>query len=217
MKIPLKSGQTLQVMVFTGERTVACDAMVLNLEEGLFSITPPHRHNVRVPVKTSHLVVTLTTSQAAFTMDCQIREQDAEQLLLEIPPEEDIQKMQRREFARVPASGPCTIEPSERQAPRVPGQLKDISGGGCSVQAAHALPKGTRVRVLFDLPQEGTFRLSGQVRRLLTTMTPTGAQHMLGIAFDALPEAERRRLIHYVYQAQLEMARNRKSQERSAH
>lgn len=210
MKIPLRSGQTLQVMVFTGDRTVACEAMVLNVDAETFNIGLPHHYNIKVPVKTTHLIVTLTTHQAAFTMDCPVREQTSEQLLLELPPDADIQKVQRREFARVPASFPCTIEPSERQAPRVAGHLMDVSGGGCSIQASHALPKGTRVRLLFDLPQEGTFRIFGHVRRLLTTMTPKGAQHVMGVAFDELADSERRRLIRYVYQVQMELTRSRK-------
>lgn len=210
MKIPLRSGQTLQVLVFAGDRTVACEAMVLGLTSTTCEISLPHRHNVRVPIKTAHLVVTLTTHHAAFTMDCPVIARGDDRLTLEIPADEDIQKVQRREFARVPAAGPCTIEPSDRQSLRVAGQLKDVSGGGCSLQSSQAIPKGTRVRITFELPNEGTFRLIGQVCRLLTSMTPKGAQHVIGVAFATLEDPERRRLIRFVYQAQLEMTRRRK-------
>lgn len=209
MAPPLKVGQILQVMVFSGHRTVPCEAMIMELEEASLVICHPHRHNVRIPVQTDHLVVTLTTADAAYMMDCPIREELPDGLLLVLPPDHDVQKVQRRQFARVPAVFACTFTLEDGTEPPVAGLMIDLSGGGCSFASPHAIARGQRLVLSFKLPDEGSFKLKGAVRRSIAMMRNGRLQHAIGFEFDDLEELNRRRLVRFVYNVQANLVRPR--------
>lgn len=210
MAPPLKVGQILQVMVYTGDRTVPCEAMVLEVEEASLTICPPHRHNVKIPINADHLVVTLTTTDAAYMMDCPIQQELSEGLLLGIPPDSDIQKVQRRQFARIPAVFACTFTLENRSEPPIAGLMIDLSGGGCSFSSPNAIARGQRLVLSFKLPEEGSFKLRGVVRRSNATMTNGRVQHSIGFEFDELEEVNRKRLVRFVYNVQLDLFRANK-------
>lgn len=207
MAPPLKVGQILQVMVYTGDRTVPCEAMVTEVEEVSFAICSPHRHNVKLPINANHLVVTLTTADAAYMMDCPIQQEISEGLLLGIPPDSEIQKVQRRQFARVPAVFACTFTLEDRAEPPIAGFMIDLSGSGCSFSSPSAIAKGQRLVLSFKLPEEGIFKLGGVVRRSNAAMTDGRLQHSIGFEFDDLEEVNRKRLVRFVYNVQLALFR----------
>lgn len=215
MKLQVKVGQTFQMLVPVGDRTVPCDSVLVSAGERTLVTTPPSRHGVRIPVESGRrIVLTFVMPDASYTMKCPVLKSNDEGLLLGVPGDEEIQRIQRREFVRVPASLPCVLEAlldpeTGTQAPPITGKLQDISGGGCGVESYSGLASGTDVVVTMVLPEEGEVTLYGRIRRSVALMTAAGRQHVMGVEFFELDEAQRSKLVLYVNSIQREMMRAR--------
>lgn len=209
MAIPLEFGQLVQVMVYAGDRTVPCEAMVMDLAEGSFTIDHPHRHNVKIPVRTAHLMVTLTTPEAAYLMDCPLLETLPGGLVLGLPDEKDVQKVQRRQFVRVPTAIACSFYLDDNPGTLMAGLLQDLSNGGCSFSSPVAMLKGQRLMLSFKIPDEGSFKLTGIVRRSIATMNHGRVQHSIGFEFGELEESNRKRIVRFVHSVQANMLNNK--------
>lgn len=214
MKIRIKVGQAIQLLVPSGERTVPCDSTVLAVWTGQFAISTPRRHGVRIPITGDHLSVTFVMPDANYAMRCAILKDAEGGLTLEVPPDDEIQRIQRRQFVRVPSSLPCTLEwqidPDTGEfGPRVPGKLKDVSGGGVGLLITPSIPVGTLARVELDLPVHGPFAAYGHVRRCSAHFDSEGARQFVGLEFIHLTEALRGQLVLYVNDIQRELMRAR--------
>ncbi|MBO9540953.1 PilZ domain-containing protein [bacterium] len=226
MKLPIQPGQTLQMLVPVGARTVPCQAVVLRMGNRTFETALPQRHGLKIPVEVDHLTVSLTLPDAVYTLKCPVIVVNSEGLTLGLPPEHDVRRVQRREFVRVPASLPCTVEPEQteeakaRQREQLPegiepddygapvtAYVQDLSGGGCSLLMPVDLPRNTRLRITFELPQEGEVLVVGAVVRASSVQTRKGPRVLMGVDFGKLDEGLRSRLVRYVFSIQREMAR----------
>lgn len=226
MKLPIQPGQTLQMLVPVGARTVPCQAVVLRVGSRTFDTGLPQRHGLKIPVEVDQLTVSLTLADAVYTLRCPVVVVNSEGLSLGLPPEDDVRRVQRREFVRVPTSLPCQVEPElseeaialqleqlpegvvpdEYGAP-VPAYVQDISGGGCSLLMPMALPRSSRVRITLELPQEGEIVVFGAVVRCASVQTRKGPRVQMGIDFGKLEEGLRSRVVRYVFAVQRELAR----------
>ncbi|HEY9856607.1 MAG TPA: PilZ domain-containing protein [Stenomitos sp.] len=217
MKIQIKVGQAIQLLVPSGDRTIPCDATVLAVWDQQFAISTPRRHGVRVPITGDHLSVTFVMPDANYAMRCAILQDAAGGLTLNVPPDDEIQRIQRRQFVRVPSDLPCTIEwqidPEKGEfGPRVPGKLKDVSGGGVGLLIMPTIPVGTLARLEVELPQHGSFAAYGYVRRCSKQFGQEGGRHFIGLEFINLNEALRSRLVLYVNDIQRDLMRARMQQ-----
>lgn len=109
MKIQIKVGQAVQLLVPSGDRTIPCDATVLAVWDRQFAISTPRRHGVRIPITGDDMTVTFVMPDANYAMRCAILKDSEGGLTLNVPPDEEIQRIQRRQFVRVASSLPCTI------------------------------------------------------------------------------------------------------------
>lgn len=212
MKLPLQAGQTLQVLIPVGARTVPCQAVVLDVGARTFDTARPFRHTLKIPVEVDHLTFTLTMPDAVYTFKCPVVVVNDEGLKLAMPEAEDVQRVQRREFVRVPTSLPCLAEPEVepetlRFGPAFKASLQDISGGGCSLLSPGELERGARLRLTLDLPEEGSFCLMGRIMRVVKVQTHQGPRYSLGLDFGPMVEGLRSKLIRYVFALQVEQAR----------
>ncbi len=214
MKIQIKVGQAIQLLVPSGERTIPCDSTVLAVWSGEFAISTPRRHGVRIPITGDDLSVTFVMPDANYAMRCTILKDSEGGLTLKIPPDDEIQRIQRRQFVRVPSNLPCTIEwqidPATGEfGPRVYGKLKDVSGGGVGLLITPTIPLGTLARLELDLPVHGPFAAYGYVRRCAAHFDSGGTQQFIGLEFINLTEALRSLLVLYVNDVQRELMRAR--------
>lgn len=215
MKVPIQAGQTLQVLVPVGHRTVQCTAVVTELGHKTFDTGLPQRHGVKIPVEVDHLTVTLTMPDAIYTMRCAVVVVNEAGLTLALPSPEEVQRVQRRQFVRVQTSLPCAVEPELPEpegefGPPLQAELQDISGGGCSALVPVELKRGDLLRMTMDLPEEGEVVLFGRVMRCSTLHTRKGVRYSVGLDFGKMDESLRSKLIRYVFALQREIARKNK-------
>jgi hypothetical protein len=107
---------------------------------------------------------------------------------------------QRREFVRVPAALPLTVEGLMREAFRREGQTVDLSGSGALVRL-HDGEVGDRVRVHLALPEHtDPVRAGGAVVRI----TRAGFR---ALRLDIADPRDRERIVAYVTARQRELLR----------
>ncbi len=215
MKVPIQSGQTLQVLVPVGHRTVQCTAVVTELGGKTFDTGLPQRHGVKIPVEVDQLTVTLTMPDAIYTMRCAVVVVNEEGMTLALPAADEVQRVQRRQFVRVQTNLPCCAEvelaePAGEFGPPVQGELQDISGGGCSALFPTEFKRGELLRLTMDVPEEGEMVLFGRVMRSSTLHTRKGVRYTVGLDFGKMEESLRSKLIRYVFALQREIARKNK-------
>jgi len=207
MNLPLQARQILRVVVPLADRLVTSEATVLSVDDTTLKTSLPQRNGVRLPIQTERLQVTLVSAEAAYTMRCSVLSVGDEELTLTIPLEEDIERVQRREFVRVATELPVEFEVDPASGARPERtRLKDISGGGCAVYYHQELPIGHTVRVTVPLPNEGTVTLTAVVRRCFRMFRPEGSCFVLGVEFLRC-EVDRAKLIRYVIWRQAEIKR----------
>lgn len=226
MKLPIQPGQTLQMLVPVGARTVPCQAIVLRVSDRTFDTGLPQRHGLKIPVEVDHLTISLALPDAAYTLKCPVVAVNSEGLALGMPHERDVQRVQRREYVRVPASLPCMVEPGlsaeeiaaqvaelpEGVEPAEYGEpvaayVQDISGGGCSLLMPVDLPRDRRLRINLELPNEGGVLVFGAIVRASSVQTRKGPRYLMGVDFGKLEEGLRTRLVRFVFTIQRELAR----------
>lgn len=214
------------MLVPVGARTVPCQAVVLRVGDRTFDTGLPHRHGLKIPVEVDHLTISLALPDAAYTLKCPVVAVNSEGLALGMPGERDVQRVQRREFVRVPASLPCMVEPGlseaeiaaqvaelpegvppEEYGAPVAAYVQDISGGGCSLLMPVDLPRNRKLRINLELPMEGEVLVFGAIVRASSVQTRKGPRYLLGVDFGKLDEGLRSRLVRFVFSIQREMAR----------
>lgn len=211
MKVPLRVGMTVQIEVPVRDRMVACQAVVLALGNRTFDTTPPTRHGVRLPLLVDALRISITMPDAIYTLTCPLVKLTEDGVVFELPPEDAVQRVQRRNFVRVPTNLQATVLQwsHEREDYELPfmAELIDISGGGCSLLCPHELHREQDIQILVDLPEEGEVTLYGRVRRAYEQQTRRGRRTHAGVEFSRMEEAMRSKLIRYVFALQREQAR----------
>lgn len=127
----------------------------------------------------------------------------------------DVRKVQQRSFVRVSARVETNITyveppaPGSAQAPTARTlqlETKDISGGGVGLISKVPLKHGQKVRLQLYLPVDGAenrLELLGSVSRCERPQADLPV-FWLGIRYEDIQEADRQKIIRYVFKKQLE-------------
>lgn len=202
MKVPMKIGQSIQMLVPTDSHTVPCEVTVQSLESDQFCASMPHGDGIELPLSATYVIATISLADAIYTMKCPVLDTSKGVLRVSIPPDEQIHLKQRREFVRLPTNFPCSLEldfeGNNEYMPPAPGKVKDISGAGCAVLFPMELSVGSGLRLSFELPGEGAMVLAGQVRRCSHVVSEQGSQYLCGIEFVGIDGENRGKLVWYV-------------------
>ncbi len=131
-------------------------------------------------------------------------------LFLEEP--EEVQRVQRRSFLRVPAALPVTfsiLEDIEQlPAPEVhQGETVDISGGGVLLRSPVPLREGDYLELEVTVPKRGTLGVVGRVVRVQEKKGAKGPEFYAGVDFVVIAEADRDKIVGFVFERQREMRR----------
>ena len=123
----------------------------------------------------------------------------------------DIRKIQLRAFVRleIPLKVQAKViakdgtKDDQENLPLGVMTTKDISGGGIQLISRHPLRVGTRLQLNIELPEIGTLPLLGDVVRIVQ---PEEKRQVfwIGIRFVDIQEKDRRQIIRFIYQKQLE-------------
>lgn len=215
MKLPIAVGQPVQVIIQVNGREITCQSEILAYASEAFVIRSPKRNGVLIPIDVHQLSVRISTPDAVFTLKCDIQSVTREEVILLIPTDENVHRMQRRRFLRMQTNLPCEAEPElperpNRFAPYISGLIQDISGGGCSLVVMTKFENDQILRITFDLPGEGPLTLLGRVLRTTHVQTPDGGvAYSTSIEFVDLSEAIRSKLIRYVFDVQRRIAQRK--------
>lgn len=125
-----------------------------------------------------------------------------------------IRRRQRRSFLRMKARIPVTLTPVSAGGNLSPPPIYqmetvDISGGGLMLKSPLPFPEGESLELEVSLPQRGVVEALGKVVRVEMKKGGSSPCYMLGIEFTVIKEAERQKIISYVYELQRRMHKRR--------
>lgn len=115
-----------------------------------------------------------------------------------------IQRIQRRHYPRLPATGTVTLAlVGERRLRVVTGELVDISEGGMRLCALRGLSDGTRVHALVEWPvgeQLVHFEAEGKIVHGLGRVREAQIKYELGVQLRSIPHRVREQVRASLYQ-----------------
>ncbi|HEY9765247.1 MAG TPA: PilZ domain-containing protein, partial [Chroococcales cyanobacterium] len=125
-------------------------------------------------------------------------------IALTLPDAETIIFLQRRKYVRVGTRLSCSVELKNADSYGAPinGDIYNISGGGCAMSLPSSIPVDRLVRIGFILNEEGKLSLMGRTLRSTIVPSPQGVAHRIGVEFDSPSDADRAKLVRYVYNVQ---------------
>lgn len=194
--LPIQPDQQVKVMVPIGVVTYPFDARVLSIDADGFHITIPRRSVFKFPVQASREVrVVVPTPEGLFTLNCRIVEQHSQHLRLQSLPNAEPQKIQRRQFSRMPLLPLiiAVVDIVTEWDQRIAGRLKDISSGGCAIVLTPGIMEGTEVRLTLHLPTCELVAI-GKITHCETVRADEQVEHQIGIRFESVDSEERGKL-----------------------
>lgn len=206
----LEVGQQLNVLVPYGDRFIPCETHVLTSSGTVVTISPPVRHRVKVPLQSDHVILKIPRSDALYELRCPTERMEVDMWAIRLPGKDGTTRIQRRQFVRVPLSRACRLFldplPGIPKGEAIPGELVDLSGGGCSVRTDCTFEPGTTLSVVCRLLEaEAPQSLRGRVLR--STCLAEGA--IVAIEFKGLGLPLQNALVHLVQT--LDLARKQKA------
>lgn len=195
----LEIGQHLNVMVPYADRLIQCESQVLTASGSVLMITPPLRHRVKIPVQSDHVFLMVAGSDALYEIRCPSEQVEPDLWAITLPGRDGTKRIQRRQHVRVGLNRICSLivdpTPGAVAASPIPGELIDLSGGGCAVRTDHPLGLGAGITLVCCLVEDQKpHRLKGTVRRC----TQTSDARLLAIEFTDLVASEQNALIQLV-------------------
>lgn len=131
--------------------------------------------------------------------------------LIAVEKPQEITKIQRRSYIRIPTSIPVrfTVLNEQKQPTSLSywSETIDISGGGVAIISPIKLSCGGYLDMELDVPRKGIIQVMGRVARIEEIKTEYGKKFLLGISFLAIDESDRDKIIQYVFELQREMRR----------
>lgn len=125
-----------------------------------------------------------------------------------------IRRWQRRSFLRMKAALPVTLTPVKTDGSITPPPIYqmetiNISGGGLMLKSPIRFPEGESLELEILLPQRGVVEALGKVVRVEEKKGGNSPYYLLGIEFTVIKEADRQKIISYVFELQRRMYKRR--------
>jgi c-di-GMP-binding flagellar brake protein YcgR len=214
MNIPLKPSQLVQVLVTIAGRGYPGEARIIEVGKGSILITVPSRQGIPLSVHTDYLTVTVPLSNETLTMCCRVLSVANKAIMLALPVDAEVRRIQRRRFVRVGADLTCTVKGDRNviglPLSPAPARLLDLSEGGCAVMVGRELAVGSMIKVQVKLPNHGDVELFGRVKRCRMERSGFGSSFTAGLEFMNDTGA-RSQVVQYVRWVQLEEKRKERT------
>lgn len=173
-------------------------------EEGITIAMPMEKGNLIPVTERQRILIWYWDSSAVYALFCRIKKikiQPVPLVLLDFP--ENIKKVQRRDFVRVPAN--LKIEyVLENEESFKEANLKDISGGGLQFSTTEKLIKGHNLKLQIHLPEE-IIECRGQVAWTKENLSPDMRIFYIGVRFYKLDRYSQEKIIKFVFSRQREL------------
>ncbi|HBN07331.1 MAG TPA: hypothetical protein DD435_01355 [Cyanobacteria bacterium UBA8530] len=199
-------GHFIDVLLSVGERIVPCEAEILEIEDSLIIATSPRRKGILVPIDVEEVAICIKMKSGIYftTLPCLVEKIPENRIALTLPDEETLIFLQRRKYVRVETRLSCTVELKNADSFGAPinGEIYNISGGGCAMSLPSSVPVDRSVKIGFILNEEGQFTFMGRTLRSTIVPGPQGVSHRIGVEFDSPSEADRAKLVRYVFNVQ---------------
>lgn len=207
-KYRLVPGQAVELLVGDGEYAGRYRTHAEEVGEKVISIIAPYFQGQVIPLREGMPVeVVFWDEVSAYRFQAVIMHRIAVPVplfLLELRAE--IQKIQRRNYVRVPAFYPLTYQAVTRVglSDAKKANLMDLSGGGLRIHTDEKLQHGDILEMHLELPT-GIAHPVGRVCRVETLDNPK--EYAVSVTFHEITERERDRIIRCVFHIQRVMRR----------
>ena len=189
---------------------------VENICDGEITISWPTSRGIRAPVHDGDILsLFYTDTHAVYLLDaCVLRRLPEPIPLVVARAAGSVQRIQRREYVRVPAmvdvrlsARVITAKPSrdaEAGTDFITTRTLDISGGGFAINHAASPRTGTLYDVVLSVPTlDEPLKMTAKVVRSESAVDPVrGVYFRIGFAFIQVKESVRRQIVSYVFRFQ---------------
>jgi len=128
-------------------------------------------------------------------------------LLIEL--QEDIERIQRRQFFRFECTLPVKYrvvdflqESEENKPPFVESVTKDISGGGVCIKIKDVIPAGSLIEGELELSRTRKIKFYGVVTRVSIREEDSVYTHEIGVLFKNIDKKHKEEIIKYIFAEQ---------------
>jgi len=214
----LKIGSTLALEktdISTNGNRLRYRAKVIDLAEDTIYIDYPVNEETNrtdiFPIGTAFKALYVTEKDEAYTFGTMLKGRETLKvpaLKLSMPKEEEISKIQRRQYVRISVSTDVAIHGEESDIPPVSSITLDISGGGLSMLLPenHGFREKMKVKlyIAYTLQKEGPAFLTvpGQIVRIVRN--EKSGKVIASIQFDDIQERDRQAIIRFCFERQRE-------------
>lgn len=199
----LAPGLSVEIRVFDEPYEGRYKTHIDEVGEKLISIFAPTHQGEVVPLREgTRIELVFWDEMASYAMDTVIVQRIAVPVpifVLEFP--DDIRRVQRRNFVRVPAYFPVTYRVIERAglSDSKKGTMLDLSGGGMRFQTIEKLEQGAILQTCLELPK-GKIQTPARVCRVEKMEDTT--MYSVSVNFYQISERERDHIIRCVFDIQ---------------
>lgn len=210
-----EEGQQLDIGVRTGPLEGTYSSRVQSVKEEFLIVEVPKVNGLYLPIETDQQVLLKhyregATFEAESSVNLRNDERDHPTMILAMP--DDIKRIQRRDFVRVPCDINATVRvlnTSEKGADEslpdsFSATIEDISAGGVQLKGPHNLPVLTDVELLFTLPDVDT-TMNEVFAEVVRGSESDRPPFVLGLEFTSITETRRNDIIQYVYDRQIDI------------
>lgn len=199
-------GLAVDVVVSEGDLAGQYKTHLDEVGEKILSIFAPVVQGELIPLREGTPVELIFWDEvAAYAIETTIIQRIAVPVplfVLELP--DEINRVQRRSYVRVPAYYPVSFRYVNRQGLSNPikGTMIDLSGGGMRFQTTEKVDKGAILLANLDLPS-GIMQVSARVCRV--DKIEDSKNYSISVDFYQISERERDRIIRCVFDLQRTM------------
>lgn len=199
-------GLAVDIVVSEGDLAGQYKTHLDEVGEKILSIFAPMVQGELIPLREGTPVKLIFWDEvAAYAIETTIIQRIAVPVpifVLELP--DEIDRVQRRNFVRVPAYYPVSFRYVNRQGLSDPikGTMLDLSGGGMRFQTVEKVDRGAILLANLDLPS-GIMQVSARVCRV--DKIEDSKNYSISVDFYQITERERDRIIRCVFDLQRTM------------
>lgn len=202
----LSPGLAVEILIADGEYKGKYKTHIDEVGERLLSVFAPTYQGTVIPLHEGEKVeIVFWDEIASYAMDTVIVQRIAVPIpIFVLEFSDEIQRVQRRNFVRVPASYPLTYRVIERtglsQMKR--GRTLDLSGGGMRFETPEKLDNGAILHTSLELP---VGEISTPARVCRVEKNEDSRNYAISLEFFQISERERDQVIRCVFDLQRAM------------
>lgn len=210
-----ETDQQLDIGVQTGPMEGTYSSRVQTVKDKFLVVEVPKVNGLYLPIDVDQEILLKhyregATYEAESSVNLRNDDRDHPTMVLSKP--EEIKRIQRRDFVRVPCDIEVTVRvinvgqngSGESLPDSFSATIDDISAGGVQLKGPENLPLYTDVELLFTLPGSET-TMNEVFAEVVRESDSERSPYVLGLEFTSITETKRNDIIQYVYDRQIDI------------